>query len=165
MKISKRYHLRARERKDLAHNLSQVLKIHFPQINQKKSRTEILELSDGIQIIIFDNLPSFIIDGKVLFPTLFNTDVLVRFPTITVDIGAVPYICNGAHLMAPGITKITGTFEKGDIVVINEERHSQSLAIGQSLLPSPQLSNMQSGKVALNLHYVGDLIWTFLNNL
>jgi PUA domain protein len=82
-----------------------------------------------------------------------------------VDIGAVPYICNGAHLMAPGITKFTGTFNDGDIIIINEERHNQPLAIGRSLLPSSQLQYTQTGKVALNLHYVGDPIWIFLKNL
>jgi PUA domain protein len=165
MKISKRYHLRARERKELTHNLSKVLTIDFPQINTKKVRTEVLELSDGKQIIVLDNLPSFIIEDNVLFPALLNAEVLTYFPIITVDSGAVPYICNGADLMAPGITKFTGTFNEGDIIIINEERHNQPLAIGRSLLSSSQLKNTHAGKVALNLHYVGDPIWIFLKNL
>jgi PUA domain protein len=165
MKISKRYHLRARERKELAQNLYHRLKIDFLQINKKKAKIEVLELSEGTKIIVFDNLPSFIIEDSFLSPTLLNTDVLTHFSTITVDMGAVPYICNGAHLMAPGITKFSGTFDEGDIVIINEERHNQPLAIGRSLLHSSQLVNTRSGKVALNLHYVGDPIWIFLKNL
>jgi PUA domain protein len=165
MKISKRYHLRARERKDIAQQISYVLKIDFPQINKKKTRTEILELSDGQKIILFNNLPSFILDDNDLYPTLLNADILTYLPTITVDAGAVPYICNGAHLMAPGITEFAGSFEEDDILVIDEERHNKPLAIGRSLLRSHQLENINSGKVALNLHYVSDPVWTFLHNL
>ena len=164
MKISKRYHLRARERKDLAQQITRVLKINLLQMNKKKTRTEVLELSDGHQIIIVSNLPSFIIKDNVLYPTLLNAEILSCMPTITVDTGAVPYICNGAHLMAPGITEFDGSFEEGDILVINEERHNKPLAIGQSLLPSYQLEQINSGKVALNLHYVSDPIWIFLHN-
>ena len=157
--------MRARERKELAQNLANVLKTDFQQINKKRAKIEVLELSEGTKIIVFDNLPSFIIENNILSPTLLNTDVLTHFSTITVDMGAVPYICNGAHLMAPGITKSSGTFNEGDIVIINEERHNQPLAIGRSLLHSSQLANTQTGKVALNLHYVGDPIWLFLQNL
>ena len=165
MKISKRYHLRARERKDLAHQLSQVLKINTIQLNKKKTRTEVLELSDGHQIIVINNQPSFIIKDDALYPTLLNTYILSYLPTITVDVGAVPYICNGAHLMAPGITEYTEPFEEGDILVINEERYKKPLAIGQSLLHSLQLRSITTGKVALNLHYVSDPIWIFLHSL
>jgi PUA domain protein len=165
MKISKRYHLRARERKDFAQQLSLVLKINVSQLNKKKTRTEVLELSDGHQIIAINNLPSFIIEDHILYPTLLNSDILSCLPTITVDTGAVPYICNGAHLMAPGITAFTEPFEEGDILVINEERYHKPLAIGQSLLHSQQLKSITTGKVALNLHYVSDPLWLFLNNL
>jgi PUA-domain protein len=157
--------MRARERKDLAQHLSDILKINLSQLNKKKTRTEVLELSDGHQIIVINNHPSFIIEKTVLYPTLLNTDILSCLPTITVDAGAVPYICNGAHLMAPGITEFTEPFEEGNILVINEERHNKPLAIGQSLLSSQQLRNITTGKVALNLHYVSDPIWTFLHNL
>ena len=94
-----------------------------------------------------------------------NAVILTFLPTITVDTGAVPYICNGAHLMAPGITEFSQPFEEGDIIIIDEERHNKPLAIGRSLQPSHQLETINSGKVALNLHYVGDKIWTFLHNL
>lgn len=165
MKISKRYHLRARERKDLAQQLAHLLKMNLSHLNKKKTRTEVLELSDRRQIIVIDDRPSFIIAGNILYPTLLNTDILSHLPTITVDAGAVPYICNGAHLMAPGITEFTEPFEEGDILVINEERHNKPLAIGQSLLPSHQLGSITTGRVALNLHYVSDPIWIFLHNL
>lgn len=165
MKISKRYHLRSREQKDLAQQLTHVLKFNLSQLTKKKSRTEVLELSSGQQIIVINSLPSFIIDDDVLYPTLLNPDVLSCLPTITVDAGAVPFICNGADLMAPGITEFTEPFEEGDILVINEERHNKPLAIGQSLLPSHKLGSITSGKVALNLHYVSDPLWRFLHNL
>jgi PUA domain protein len=149
----------------LVQQLTHVLKINLSQLNKKKTRTEVLELSDSRQIIVINNRPSFIIEDNVLYPTLLNTDILSYLPTITVDMGAVPYICDGAHLMAPGITEFTEPFEEGDILVITEERYNKPLAIGQSLLPSHQLRSIKTGKVALNLHYVSDPIWIFLHNL
>jgi PUA domain protein len=94
-----------------------------------------------------------------LVPTLLFDKALMSFSKITVNMGAVPHICNGADLMAPGIVKIEGNFNTNDYVLVVDERHQKPLAIAIALLGSQDARNLQRGKVAKNLHYVGDDLW------
>ncbi len=82
----------------------------------------------------------------------------VSIPKITVDMGAVKFVCNGADIMRPGITKVEH-FEKNALVVIVDETHGKPLAICQTLLSSEEMEKQESGKSLKNLHYVGDEIW------
>jgi PUA domain protein len=93
------------------------------------------------------------------FPTLMNKAVLDKLPTLTVDMGAVPHLCNGADIMAPGIVKIAGQFLAEAIVVVLDEKFSKPIALAKSLYNSEKLSGKKRGKVALNIHYVGDRFW------
>ena len=114
----------------------------------------------------------FFIDGKpllagvknVLFPTLIFKKFIAYLPKIIVDMGAVPYICNGAHLMAPGVLKITGSFQEKKIVTIIDERHNLPIAIALSLFNSELLVRQKKGVIANNLHYIGDEIWNYLKH-
>ena len=111
----------------------------------------------------------YFLDGKIqlysvedsLVPTLIFED-LERFPSIMIDMGAVPYICNGADVMAPGIVTIKRDFNHGEIVVIRDVVNEKSLAIGRSLSSSQEILETKKGKVVHNLHYVGDKLWDFL---
>ena len=47
--------------------------------------------------------------------------------------GAIPYICKGADVMAPGIKEIPLNFNEGDIVVVRDIKHRKALAIGKAL--------------------------------
>ena len=111
----------------------------------------------------------YFLDGKMqlysvedsLIPTLIFED-LERFPSIMIDMGAVPYICNGADVMAPGIVTIKRDFNHGEIVVIRDIINEKSLAIGRSLSSSQEIMETKKGKVVQNLHYVGDKLWDLL---
>ena len=58
-------------------------------------------------------------------------------------------------------SSLLADFEKCCFVVIRDEKHSKPLAIGEALFSSEEISKMEKGKVILNLHYIGDKIWTF----
>jgi PUA domain protein len=73
--------------------------------------------------------------------------------------GAIPYVCNGADVMAPGITDMIGEFEEGDIVVVRDVRHNKALAVGKAMRTSREIMDSKKGKVIRNLHYVGDRLW------
>ena len=79
--------------------------------------------------------------------------------------GAISYICNGADIMAPGVLRIEGQFDVDDFVLIVDERHSKPLAIGTSVLDSQMAKQTKRGRIAKNLHYVGDKLWASLKNL
>jgi PUA domain protein len=97
---------------------------------------------------------------EVVLPSLraLNNN-LVKLPTVTVDMGAVPYVTNGADIMAPGITELTPGLAAGTFITIIDERHGKSLAVGMLLKNSDEILATKKGKVIKNLHYVNDDIW------
>jgi len=79
--------------------------------------------------------------------------------SITIDMGAVKFVCSGADIMRPGITNIPDGIKVGEIVTIIECTHKKPLAIGQATMNSEDLQKATSGKVIKNLHFTGDKIW------
>ncbi len=98
-------------------------------------------------------------------PTLIPNGVFPLLPKIVVDMGAVPHICNGADLMAPGVVQIDGDFHTDDLLLIVDERHGKPLAIGAALLDSHVVRKLKHGKVVKNIHYVGDSLWKMLKKI
>ncbi len=93
-----------------------------------------------------------------LYPTL-RCKCVDSLPAVIVDMGAIPFVCKGADVMAPGITEIKKPFEEAALVVIRDVKHGKALAIGKALKPSAEIMAEKKGKVIHNLHYVGDKIW------
>ena len=96
--------------------------------------------------------------GEDIMPFLDDTSMLEKFPNVMVDMGAVKFICKGANVMRPGITKFSD-FEKGEIVCIIEESQHKFLAVGKAEIPSKQLDETKKGEVIKNMHYISDIFW------
>ena len=95
---------------------------------------------------------------KYIVPFLGDVSILTRFPSVTVDMGAVRFVCNGAKVTRPGITSFD-SFKKGDIVVIKDEVHGKPLAVGIALIDGDKAAAEQKGYVIQTLHYISDKIW------
>ncbi len=78
---------------------------------------------------------------------------------ITVDMGAVKFICSGADIMRPGIVEIDERIEKNDFVSIIDVNNKRPMAVGISLFSAGELKELDKGKAVENIHYVGDQIW------
>ncbi|HLE47975.1 MAG TPA: PUA domain-containing protein [Candidatus Thermoplasmatota archaeon] len=78
---------------------------------------------------------------------------------VTVDMGAVRFVTNGADVMGPGIVDADPGIKTGDLVWVREERHGKPLAIGVALADGPGLTTKAKGKQVKSLHYVGDRLW------
>lgn len=115
-------------------------------------------LEDGSTIYIFFKEAILARKNDILFPTLINS-VIDDFPSALVDMGAIPYVCNGADVMAPGIMEIEGEFGKDGLLVIRDVKHRKALGIGAAQYSSEEMRELKKGKAILNLHYVGDKIW------
>ncbi len=96
--------------------------------------------------------------GDVYLPFLSQKDLLEKFPYVTVDMGAVKFMCNGANVMRPGI-KNYSEFEKDEIVCVKEESQNKFLAVGKAIVSSSELEMMKKGKVIENMHYISDQYW------
>ena len=91
-------------------------------------------------------------------PFLSEDALLARFPAVTVDMGAVRFVCKGANVMRPGI-KAMDDFDSDRIVCVREESLGKYLAVGTSSVSSAEAAPMQRGQVVSTLHYVSDRYW------
>ena len=78
---------------------------------------------------------------------------------VTVDMGAIKFVNNGADVMAPGIVEADPDIKPGDLVWIRDERNKVPLAVGEALVPGSQMPRGPKGKAVKSLHHVGDLVW------
>ena len=144
--------MRRREARELIEKTSSITGEISPAI------VEQVEAVDGAHIYLFDGVASLIGNVDAIFPTL-KSPFLDRLPSVVVDMRAVPHICNGADVMAPGIVEVGGDFELGSLLVVRDVRHNKALAIGSALLSSEEIRLNKKGKAVKNLHYVGDKLW------
>ena len=112
--------------------------------------------SDG-EIITGGGLSAVRAGGEYM-PFLTQEELLKGFPAITVDMGAVRFMCNGANAMRPGI-KAFSEFQKGQVVCIIEESRHRFLAVGKAMMSSVEAEAAERGEVVRNIHYVSDRFW------
>ena len=141
------------ETSTLLKTVSEKWGVEFPKIKNVK----VHQILDDAQIITGDGLKILKVNEDYL-PFLSEIEMLEKFPSVTVDMGAVKFMCKGANLMRPGIKKFT-EFEKDKIVCIVEESQHKFLAVGKSLVSSSELETMEKGEIINNMHYISDRFW------
>lgn len=141
------------ETAEVIKEISSQWKIDLPKIKNLKFHY----LDDDILIITGTGLKVIKIKN-IYIPFLSETEILKKFPFVMVDMGAVKFMCNGANVMRPGITKYS-QFEKDQLVCIIEESQQKFLAIGQSCVPSSELESLSKGEIIKNMHYISDKYW------
>jgi PUA domain protein len=123
----------------------------------KLKNVKVHQILDDAQIITGTGIKILKVDDDYL-PFLSEIETLEKFPTVTVDMGAVKFMCKGANLMRPGIKEFS-EFEKDKLVCIVEESQHKFLAVGKSMVSSSELENMDKGEVIKNIHYISDKFW------
>jgi malignant T-cell-amplified sequence len=109
-------------------------------------------------ILKSQNFTAVQINQNIILPFLGSSDFIKQFPCVHVDMGAVKFVCNGARIMRPGITKFD-TFKKDDIVIVKDQNYEKSLAAGIALDDSEIAASKSKGYVIDNLHYISDKFW------
>jgi PUA domain protein len=155
----RRYSLKAKESKQILTELSTVLKLDLEAVFGSKANLEIVESEVGL-IYLVSGKPLFFQSDKLLPMLTFKEFIDVK-PKVVVDMGAVPYVCKGADVMAPGIVRYEGEFSKGDLVVVVDMKYGKPLALGETLYSSEEAKNVKKGAVLKTKHYVSDKIWNF----
>jgi len=134
--------------------------------------TELIEKADLVEVarlrgseselVLVNGVAALVLEGELAFPTLLAAHKLgLELPRVTVDMGAVPHILNGADVMVPGIVTF-GEFEVGDIVYVDDVEKHRVFAVGQALMGSGELRETKRGKAVRTLHYAGDKLWKLL---
>jgi PUA domain protein len=128
--------------------------ISVPKIKNIK----VFEIENNKNILVIDSIIGISSNGELILPFLRKTEILEKFPSITVDSGSIKFICNGAKILRPGVVKFD-SFCKNDIVVIKDEKFSKFISVGLALEDSNIAEKLEKGYVINNLHYVGDKFW------
>ena len=109
-------------------------------------------------VIITGNGITAVKIGDIILPFLDHIPILEKFPYVTVDMGAVKFVCKGANIMRPGITKFSD-FESGEIVCVVEESQNKFLAVGKAEMSSKEAESVNKGEVIKSMHYISDEFW------
>ncbi len=160
----RRYFLKAKEAKALLKEASEKLKISLEKNFGSNARIELVETDFG-EIFLINGKPLIFKTEGSVFPTLVFTELLASAPKVVVDMGAVPHVCNGADVMAPGVFRFEGGFKKGDLVFVVDEKHGKPIAVGETAYSDAEATKVKRGVVVKNIHFVGDKIWDSLKEL
>jgi PUA-domain protein len=160
MPTQRRYPLKAKEAKQIIEQTNQTLKLGF----DKDATVEVVE-SDVGEIYLIGGKPLLFKSGNRVLPTLLFNEFTSKAPKIVVDMGAIPYVCKGATVMAPGIVRVEGDFGAGDLVLVVDMKHGKALAIGEVLMDSATSRATKKGPIVKTLHFVSDKIWDYIKTI
>jgi len=156
-----RHFLKTKEAEAFLSKASEKLKVNLEQILKTKIKLEFIQ-TEFAEIYILNDKPLLTKAQEHIFPTLAFEEYIALSPKVHVDMGAVPHVCNGANIMAPGIRRIDGEFIAGDFVIVLDEKHCKPIAVGEIMYDSATAKKVAHGVVVKNIHYVGDKIWDFI---
>ena len=147
----KRFQLRSKE-------MAEELKEYSYTINKKDNLEKI---EDKVIFLFINKQPCFFYYQGKPVPTLKLLQEKKLLKTVTIDMGAVKFIINGADVMRPGIVEVEAGIQKNEYVAIIDVNNKKPLAVGRALFSGDEIRSMSSGKVIQNIHFVGDEIWKF----
>ena len=159
----RRYPLKTKEAKQILENASKTLKLDMETLFGKATM-EVVE-SDVGEVYLIGGKPLLFKACDKILPTLHFTEFASKASRIVVDMGAVPYVCKGATVMAPGIVRIDGEFGEGDVVLVVDMKFGKSLALGKSLMNAQLARQTKKGPIVKTQHYVSDKIWDYTKTL
>ncbi len=133
--------------------IGQRWKMQIPRVKNLR----VYKIDSDEEIITGGDLKFLHIDCEYI-PFLSQVSLLEKFPTVTVDMGAVKFMCNGANVMRPGILTHT-EFDENQIVCVIEESQHKFLAVGKAMMSSAQMDATDKGEVIKNIHYISDKFW------
>ena len=154
--IRKRKRMRSKEVKALAAELEAALGI---PVFDEDDAVDMAESSDFNVIFVGPDILGIVYDGKAFLTVRGILKYRPEKRAVTVDMGAVPFVINGADIMGPGITDADPDIQEGDLVWIRDVKNGQPLAIGMALRSGEALASKQPGKAIKSIHFVGDKLW------
>ena len=156
LRLRRRNRLRKKEIEKLAYQLNEIIGCETFDPN------DIIETAEagGIQLILLEGKPVAMFFGQDPFPTvlgLLKYNATKRY--VTVDMGAVKFLANGADVMAPGVVDADPEVREGMPVWIRDEKNKQPLAVGIAVMDAHEMVAANAGKAVKTHQYVGDKIW------
>jgi PUA domain protein len=156
IRIRKRKRMRGKDIKAISSELEGMLGV---PVFTEDDTVDMAESTDFDLLFVGSDILGLVLKGK---PFLTVRGVIKYKPVkryVTVDMGAVPFITNGADCMGPGIVEADMSISAGDAVWIRDEKNKVPLAIGISERSGGELIQKKPGKAIMTIHNVGDKLW------
>ena len=128
--------MREKEVKALSSQLSELF---GTEVFSEKDAVDLAESTDFDLIFVNNDILGLVYEEK---PFLTVRGILKYKPekrAVTVDMGAVPFLTNGADCMGPGIVDADDGIQEGDFVWIRDVKNQVPLAVGQTLRSGAEL--------------------------
>ena len=138
-----------------------ILAAHSLDMPIKAGKYEIGKIDNFDVLISKGHIIALIKDEFVHFTVRGLLANSVETGWVQVDMGAVPFVCNGANTMSAGINDVSQEIIKNQYVWIREENHHKPLAVGLALMDAEEMLKSEKGKAIKSLHYIGDKIWNY----
>ncbi|NLI74481.1 MAG: RNA-binding protein [Euryarchaeota archaeon] len=156
IRVRRRRRLREREVKALFEEIVSTLGVEPFLPGEMVDRAE----STDFDILFINNIAEGIVYDDKAFLTVRG--LLRNRPdklAVTVDMGAVPYVTNGADIMGPGIVDADLAIQPGDLVWIRDINNGVPLAIGEALISGDEMKEKSPGRAVKSIHHVSDKLW------
>jgi len=156
IRIRKRKRMRGKDIKALSSELGEILGV---SVFSEDDPVDMAESTEFDLLFVDGDILGLVIEGR---PFLTVRGVMRYKPVkryVTVDMGAVPFITNGADCMGPGIVEADLSIAAGDLVWIRDTKNGVPLAIGISERSGEEMVQKMPGKAIRNIHNVGDKLW------
>lgn len=156
IRVRKRKRMREKEVKTLKQDMEAIFGM---ELFTENDAVDLAESTDFDLIFVNNDILGLIYDGK---PFLTVRGVLKYRPErryVTIDMGAIPYVTNGADVMGPGIVDSDPEIKEGDFVWIKDVKNNMPLAIGLALRSAENIKSKEKGKAITTIHNVGDKLW------
>jgi PUA domain protein len=158
IRLKKRHRLRRKEIKSLTTGLESIFSL---QCFSSEDTLDMANIGQFDAILVNGEILGLVIDER---PFLTVKGLLKFHPEkrfVTVDMGAVKFVYNGADVMAPGIVDADLNIKTRDLVWVRDEKNLKPLAIGEALMDAREMIDVSHGKAVKSIHYVGDEIWDY----
>ncbi len=154
--LRKRHRLRQKEIVSLSGELEEVL------------GTSTFTVDDTVDMAESQDFDVVFVNGKILAfkpggSAFLTVRGLLKYSAtkryVTVDMGAVKFVYNGADVMTPGIVGFDKDIKEGDLVWVRDVKNLRPLAVGRALVGAQTMALKEKGKAVVSIHHVGDRLW------
>jgi len=156
LRLRKRHRLRQKEITSIADRIDESLGTRSFTVDDVVDMAEgpdyrVVYVNGKILAFLPDDVPFLTVRGLLNYPST------KRF--VTVDMGAVKFVYNGADVMGPGIVDVDPGIRAGDLVWVRDIKNSRPLAVGRALMDAAAMRGKEKGKAVASILHVGDKLW------
>ena len=156
IRIRKRKRMRSKEIKALSEGIASIMGV---PVFGEDDPVDMAEGPDFDLIFVGNDILGLVYEGKPFLTVRGLQKYKAERRFVTVDMGAVRFVTNGADVMGPGIVDADPSIKEGDLVWIRDIKNKVPLAVGVALRDSASLVAKEKGKAIKTLHNVGDKLW------